>query len=55
MRQLSLFWKLYVSYVFVVVLALLMVVIGSYAVGGFRESVLAQSMVALMPQAHLNM
>ena len=42
MRQLSLFWKLYLSYLLVIVLALLMVIIGSYAVGVFRESFLAQ-------------
>jgi two-component system phosphate regulon sensor histidine kinase PhoR len=53
-RQLSLFWKLYLSYVLVIVLALLMVVVGSYAVGGFRESLLAQPVVALTPQAHLS-
>ena len=45
MRQLSLFWKLYLSYVLVIVLALLMVVVGSYAVGVFRESFLAQPVV----------
>lgn len=54
MRQLSLFWKLYLSYVLVIVLALLMVVVGSYAVGVFRESFLAQPVVALTPQAHLS-
>ena len=45
MRQLSLFWKLYLSYVLVIVLALLMVVVGSYAVGVFRESFLVQPVV----------
>jgi hypothetical protein len=53
-RQLSLFWKLYLSYVLVIVLALLMVVVGSYAVGVVRESFLAQPAVALTPQAHLS-
>jgi two-component system phosphate regulon sensor histidine kinase PhoR len=53
-RQLSLFWKLYLSYVLVIVVALLMVVVGSYAVGVFRESVLAPPVVALTPQAHLS-
>jgi hypothetical protein len=52
MRQLSLFWKLYLSYVLVIVLALLMVVVGSYAVGVFRESFLAQPVATLTPQAH---
>jgi hypothetical protein len=47
MRQLSLFWKLYLSYVLVIVLALLMVVVGSYAVGVFRESFLAQPVATL--------
>jgi two-component system phosphate regulon sensor histidine kinase PhoR len=42
------------SYVLVIVLALLMVVVGSYAVGVFRESFLAQPVVALTPQAHLS-
>ena len=54
MRQLSLFWKLYLSYVLVIVLALLMVVVGSYAVGVFRESFLAQPVMTLTPQAHLS-
>jgi len=42
------------SYVLVIVLALLMVVVGSYAVGVFRESFLAQPVVTLTPQAHLS-
>ena len=54
MRQLSLFWKLYLSYLLVIVLALLMVVVGSYAVGVFRESFLTQPVVTLTPQAHLS-
>jgi len=53
-RQLSLFWKLYLSYLLVIVLALLMVVVGSYAVGSFRESVRAQPGVTLTPPAHLS-
>ena len=36
MQQLSLFWKLYLSYLLVIVLALLMVVLGSYAVQVWR-------------------
>jgi len=54
MRQLSLFWKLYLSYLLVIVLALLMVVVGSYAVRVFRESLLAQPVVELTPQAYLS-
>jgi two-component system phosphate regulon sensor histidine kinase PhoR len=53
-RQLSLFWKLYLSYLLVIVLALLMVVIGSYAIRIFRESLLAHSVVELAPQASLS-
>jgi two-component system, OmpR family, phosphate regulon sensor histidine kinase PhoR len=53
-RRLSLFWKLYLSYLLVIVLALLMVVVGSYAVGSFRESVRAQPGVTLTPPAHLS-
>ena len=54
MRQLSLFWKLYLSYLLVIVLALLMVVVGSYAVRVFRESFLAHPVVELTPQAYLS-
>ena len=54
MRQLSLFWKLYLSYLLVIVLALLMVVVGSYAVRVFFESFFAQPVVALAPQAYLS-
>ena len=54
MRQLSLFWKLYVSYLLVIVLALLMVVTGSYAIRVFRESLLAHPVVELAPQAYLS-
>jgi two-component system phosphate regulon sensor histidine kinase PhoR len=54
MRQLSLFWKLYLSYLLVIVLALLMVVVGSYAVRVFRESLLAHPVVELTPQAYLS-
>ena len=54
MRQLSLFWKLYLSYLLVIVLALLIVVVGSYAVGVFRESFLTQPGVPLTPPAHLS-
>jgi two-component system, OmpR family, phosphate regulon sensor histidine kinase PhoR len=53
-RQLSLFWKLYLSYLLVIVLALLMVVVGSYAVRVFFESFFAQPVVALAPQAYLS-
>ena len=53
MRQLSLFWKLYLSYLLVIVLALLMVVVGSYAVG-VSASFLAQPGVTLTPPAHLS-
>jgi len=53
-RQLSLFWKLYLSYLLVIVLALLMVVVGTYAVRVFREIFLAQPVVALAPQAYLS-
>ena len=54
MHRLSLFWKLYLSYLLVIVLALSIVVVGSYAVGVFRESFLAQPVVTLTPQAHLS-
>jgi len=54
MRQLSLFWKLYLSYLLVIVLALLMVVVGSYAVRVFRESILAHPVMELTPQAYLS-
>ena len=40
MRQLSLFWKLYLSYLLVIVLALLMVVVGSYAVRSLPRELL---------------
>jgi two-component system phosphate regulon sensor histidine kinase PhoR len=53
-RQLSLFWKLYLSYVIVIVLALLIFVVGSYAVGIFRESFLAHPVVVLTPQTYLS-
>jgi two-component system phosphate regulon sensor histidine kinase PhoR len=53
-RQLSLFWKLYLSYLLVIVLALLMVVVVSYAVGSFRESFHVQPGVTLTPPAHLS-
>jgi two-component system phosphate regulon sensor histidine kinase PhoR len=53
-RQLSLFWKLYLSYLLVIVLALLMLVVGSYAVRVFRESFVAPPAVALAPQAYLS-
>jgi HAMP domain-containing protein len=53
-RQWSLFWKLYLSYVLVIVLALLMVVVASYPVGLYRESVLAPPVMTLRPQAHLS-
>ena len=54
MRQLSLFWKLYLSYLLVIVLALLMVVLGSYAVQGFQVLSLTQPVVDLAPQPYLN-
>ena len=54
MRQLSLFWKLYLSYVLVIALALLMVVVGSYAVRVFREIFLAPPVLELAPQAYLS-
>jgi two-component system phosphate regulon sensor histidine kinase PhoR len=53
-RHLSLFWKLYLSYVLVIVLALLMGVVGSYAVRVFRESFLAPPVVPLPPQTSLS-
>jgi two-component system, OmpR family, phosphate regulon sensor histidine kinase PhoR len=53
-RQLSLFWKLYLSYLLVVVVALLMVVVGSYAVQVFRVIFLAQPVIALGSRAHLS-
>jgi len=53
-RQLSLFWKLYLSYVLVIVLALLIFVVGSFAVGVFRESFRAPPVVPLTPQAYLS-
>jgi two-component system phosphate regulon sensor histidine kinase PhoR len=53
MRQLSLFWKLYLSYVLVIVLALLMVVVGSYTVQAFRSLFLAQPVLAPDSPAHL--
>ncbi len=54
MRQLSLFWKLYLSYLLVVVVALLMVVVGSYAVQVFRVIFLAQPVIDLGSRAHLS-
>ena len=54
MRQLSLFWKLYLSYLLIIGLALLMVVVGSYAVQVFRVLSLAQPVVDLAPQTHLS-
>jgi two-component system phosphate regulon sensor histidine kinase PhoR len=53
-RQLSLFWKLYLSYLLVIILALLMVIVGSDAVGVFGESFLTQPVVTLAPQTHLS-
>jgi len=53
-RQLSLFWKLYLSYLLVVVVALLMVVVGSYAVQVFRVIFLAQPVIDLGSRAHLS-
>ena len=54
MRQLSLFWKLYLSYLLVIVLALLMVVVGSYAVRVFSVLSPAQAVGALPPRTHLS-
>ena len=54
MRQLSLFWKLYLSYLLVVVVALLMVVVGSYTVQVFRVIFLAQPVIDLGSRAHLS-
>ena len=54
MRQLSLFWKLYLSYLLVIVLALLMVVVGSYAVQVVRVIFLAQPVLELDSRAHLS-
>jgi len=53
-HQLSLFWKLYLSYLLVIVLALLMVVLGSYAVQVLRAGSLAQPGVELVSQTPLN-
>jgi two-component system phosphate regulon sensor histidine kinase PhoR len=54
MRQLSLFWKLYLSYLLVVVVALLMVVVGSYTVQFFRVIFLAQPVIDLGSRAYLS-
>ena len=54
MRQLSLFWKLYLSYLLVIILALLIVVVGSYAVRVFSVLSPAQPVGALPPQTHLS-
>ena len=54
MHQLSLFWKLYLSYLLVIVLALLMVVLGSYAVQVLRAVPLTPPGIALVPQTHIS-
>jgi two-component system phosphate regulon sensor histidine kinase PhoR len=45
MRDLSLFWKLYLSYLFVIVVALLIMVVGGYAVQSFGTVFFVPTMV----------